>query len=236
MNEKTPGIVLKQIRYSDSSRIVHIYTRHRGRLAFMVKGIGRKKGRFSPAWFQPLTLLELEISYRSARSLQTLHDAHLALPLPEIHGNIVKTSLALFLSELLYRTLEEEEPNPSLYTFLQDEILRLEAEKDPGSFHLFFLAGLTRHLGFSPSNRFSDDTPFFDLREGLFVSTPPAHQDLLDTHEARLFSLLLDGEPPVVMSTDYKKRFLEKLLLYYHIHLEGMGPVRSLEILHHVFH
>ncbi len=236
MIEKSRGIVLHQVWYSDTSRIVHLYTEHFGRLAFMVKGIGRK-GRFHHALFQPLTLLEVEIAYRSGRSLQTLRSAHHETPLPDLFSDIRKTTIALFLGEILYKTLGEEETNPPLFRFLHTAVTQLENEKHPALFPLIFLVHLTHYLGFPPANRFTDRTAFFDLREGSFVPQPPLHDDFLSTSEARYLSWLLEKETEeeVPLPPD-KKGFFEKILRYYQIHLEGMRNINSLEVLHSVFH
>ncbi len=240
MIEKTKGIVLQQIRYGDNSRIIHVYTEMFGKLVFMVKGLGKKSGHQRAVFF-PLALLDLGISYKPGRTMQNIREAHVADPLINLHTEMRKTSLALFLSEVLARTLTEEEANPQLFRFLYHSVLQLDREENSVSnFHLFFLAQLTRHLGFQPINSFSENNSYFDLREGLFVSTLPSHPDFLDKEDARVFSLLffpsspLPVSPPVPPSE--KKDILEKLLHYYQIHLEGMGKIKSLNILHDIFH
>ncbi len=240
MLTKTRGIVLHQIKYGDSSRIVHIYTENYGRLVFMVKGFG-KKSRFKRAFFQPLTLLDLDIYFKPDRNLQQIKEVHINYPFLTISGNIQKTSITLFLSEVLSKTIPEEESNPDLFKYLFDAIRYLdEKENISGNFHLFFLVRLTRFLGISPVNYFSEKNQILDMREGAFISGLPPHQDILGKKDALFFSALLEipveklSAMPAVPGGTYD--FLEKILQYYRIHLEGLSKIKSLDILHEVFH
>jgi DNA repair protein RecO (recombination protein O) len=240
MIEKTRGIILQQIRYGENSRIVQVYTERFGRLAFMVKGLGKKSG-VQRALLQPLALLELEISYKPSRNLQNIREARISVPLPDIHMQIYKASIALFISEVLSKTLTEEDTNSPLFRFLYNSVIQLDREQEiTNIFHLLFLARLTQYLGFPPVNRFSGENRYFDLREGLFVPSLPTHPDFMDTENAALFSSLLDPGDKLQdfsrRTLSDKKEFLEKILLYYRIHLEGMGKIKSLDILHEVFH
>ncbi|HHJ10283.1 MAG TPA: DNA repair protein RecO [Bacteroidetes bacterium] len=239
MLTKTRGIVLQQIKYGDSSLIVHIYTENHGRLAFMIKGFGKKSG-FSRAFFQPLTLLDLNIYFKPARNLQIIKESHINHPFLTIYGDIQKTGITLFLSEVLTKTIPEEESNTGLFFYLYDAIRYLdEKEYISNYFHLFFLVRLTRFLGISPVNYFSKNNQILDMREGTFISTIPSHQDFMDKENASFFSSLLDisieqlDTLPAIAGGKYD--FLEKILQYYRIHLEGMGKIKSLDILHDVF-
>ena len=239
MLAKTRGIVLHSIKYGDSSRIVHIYTEKYGRLAFIIKGI-RKKSSLGQSVFQPLTLLDMEIYFKPERNLQHIREARMNPPFIHISGNIQKTSMVLFLSEILNKTLPEEESNPDLFAFLHNAICSLDEKKNiTNYYHLFILVRLIRFLGFDPANQFSERNRFLDMREGTFVSSIPVHRDFMDKEDARLFSSLmnvyvdqLDTLPDFQGS---KRDFLEKVLLYYRIHLEGMGKIKSPDILHDVF-
>ncbi len=240
MTEKTKGIVLQQIRYGDNARIVHIYTEHFGKLVFMVKGLG-KRSKIQRAVFQPLSLLDMEIYYKPARSLQSIKDVHISVPLISLHTEIAKTTIALFLSEVLSKTLTEEEANPALFGFLYNMVITFNDEEElTGIFHLLFLARLTRYLGFQPINRFDSTHPYFDLREGAFVPSLPPHPDFMDQEDAGYFSSLVYPETgqkrDLPAFTSSKKDFLSKLIRYYRIHLEGMGKINSLDILHDIFH
>jgi len=240
MTEKTKGIVLRQIRYGDNSRIIHIYTERFGKLVFMVKGLG-KRSKLQRAVFHPLSLLDLEISYKPARNLQHIKDLQLSVPLISLHTDIAKTTVALFISEVLSKTLREEEANPSLFGYLYHTVTALNNEQEQtGIYPLLFLGGFTRYLGFQPINRFDEDNIYFDLREGAFVPSLPTHPDFMDKEDAEFFSALIDPssgpEKKLPAFTTGKKDFLAKLLRYYSIHLEGMGKINSLDILHEIFH
>ena len=239
MLAKTRGIVLQSIKYGDSSRIVHIYTEKYGKLAFIIKGI-RKKSSSGQSVYQPLTLLDMEIYFKPDRNLQHVREVGMNPPFMHISGNIQKIGMVLFLSEILNKALPEEEANPDLFAFLHNAIRSLDEKKNiTNYYHLFILVRLIRFLGFAPVNQFSEKNRFLDMREGTFVSFLPAHQDFMDKEDAKLLSSLmnvpvdqLDTLPDIPGS---KRGFLEKVLLYYRIHLEGMGKIKSLDILHDVF-
>ncbi len=240
MLSKTRGIVLQQIKYGDSSRIVHLFTEKYGKLSFMVKGFG-KKSVFSRAFFQPLTLLDLDIYFKPSRNLQQIREVRISHPFLTIYGDIRKTGIVLFLSEVLDKTIPEEESSPALFGYIFDSIRYLdEKESISGHFHLFFLVRLTRFLGISPENHFSEEQQILDMHEGTFVSSIPMHQEYLDKEDASLFSSFL--EIPVEQLDTLpavpggRHDFLEKILQYYRIHLEGMGKIKSLDVLHEVFH
>ncbi len=239
MLTKTQGIVLQQLKYGDFSRIVHMYTLEYGRLAFMVNGIGTRS-KLRPAFFQPLTPLDMEAYYVPGRNFQKVREVRMSFPLVSIHGNIRKTTMALFLGEVLFKTLTEEETNPMLFNYLYQAVRFLdEEEKVSNNFHLYFLVHLTRFLGFPPVNVFSEKNHYLDLREGTFVPSLPVHQDFLDQEDAAFFSALLltpvEHLKELPELSTKRKDFLEKILLYFHIHLEGMGKIKSLDILHDVF-
>ena len=151
---KVRGVVLHHIRYRESSAIVHIYTDQFGRQTFMAHSIRGKKAKFRSNLLQPLTLLELEMYHKEKREIQQLKEIHNYIPYTSIPVDPYKSSQAMFLSEILYKVLREEEPNPDLYDFLEHGLQFLDvADQHTVNFHLLFLVQLTRYLGFYPGAR-----------------------------------------------------------------------------------
>ncbi|MDR1585177.1 MAG: DNA repair protein RecO, partial [Prevotellaceae bacterium] len=184
MQEKTSGIVLHNIKYSDSTSIVTIYTRRFGRAVYMVYGRGKKKSLCRPAFLQPLTLVELDVAHFPRREVQQIKDIRIATQLNNIPVNPVKNALALFLSEILFRTLIRADSDEQLFEFIEQATLSLNGcENSLANFHLVFLLKLTRYLGFEP-NYDNRNFAYFDLLEGVFLLDKPLHDYFLDTKDS----------------------------------------------------
>ena len=149
MIEKTRGIVLNQIKYTDSGIVARLYTREFGRISFMIKGMRNRKSGKHNILFQPLFILDLEVYYKAAREMQTIKEFSVAFTPYDIYSDIRKSSVAIFLGEVLTSVLKEESPNEDLFIFVEKSIRYFETSTDGyANFHLAFLAGLSSYLGF----------------------------------------------------------------------------------------
>ena len=111
------AIVLRQLKYSETSLILKIYTEKEGLLSFIAKGVRGKKGKLRSAQFQPLNLIDL--SYRDARKseLRQIIDLKVIDPFTDLPFNPVKRTIAIFIAELIQNTVKEQEPNKKLFEF-----------------------------------------------------------------------------------------------------------------------
>jgi DNA repair protein RecO (recombination protein O) len=234
MLHTTKGIVFHTIRYSESSVIVKIYTELYGIQSYLVRGIRGAKSKFKPALLQPMTLLDLVVYHKEKQSLQSGKEMHLAHPYQTVPFDIRKSSVALFINELVYKTIREEEPNPGLFEFLWNTCLDLdEVQGSVASFPLVFMAQFCHYLGIFPRADFSEQAPVFDLREGHFRADIPGHTDYLGTEMGRVFFELI-SEFPITLDAGSRNRLLEVFLVYYRLHLPGFPGVQSHHILHDV--
>src|SRR5664279_515698 len=126
MLEKTKGIVLHTIKYSENSLILIVYTEEYGRQSYMLTGVHSKKSGGQKKLIQPLSLLSIDVYYKSSRELQKIKEYKSLNPLSGIHSSIVKTTIGLFMAEILYRTIKEEEKNTNLFDFLVNSIQYLD--------------------------------------------------------------------------------------------------------------
>lgn len=221
MIHQTSGIVLNTVKYGDTSIIAHIYTDVFGRQSYMVNGVRKAKSRISINLFQPLTILKLEADHKNTREIQRLKDIKMAYQAIHISQDIRKNSIALFISEVLYRTLKEVEPNPVLFNYLSDTIKVLDmCEEGASNFHLVFLLQYSRFIGIYPENH--KELDLYQPKEARMHL-----EDLLDYSVGDLAHLSLDHHS--------RKILLDAIVQYYHDHLEGMGNINSLDILHEVF-
>ena len=237
--EKTRGIVLQQIKYSDSQIIAHIYTEKFGRQAFMFRKPKTKKSGSSLNILQPLFLLEIEAQIKEKRQIQRASEINNSPHFSDIPFNISKSSIAIFLAEVLSRVLKEEEANHNLFNFLYHAILLLDEEsKDFANFHILFLYELSKYLGFYPETEFALSQNVFDISEGTY-STNFDTKFTLSKSDSRLFAQLagigFHQLNKIKFSRIQRQNILNILLKYYHYHLPEMGKIKSLNILKQVF-
>lgn len=229
MLHKTQAIVLHHIRYGDTSLIVTLYTERFGRLTCMVSGVYSRKSKFPPTYFQPLTLLDAEIYYKQNREMQRLKELACPFHYSTIPFAIGKSSVALFLAEVLYITLREEEANPALFSFLFHSFQLLDTkEEGVSNFHLLFLMNFLKYLGIFPTELAPlKHNPELSVFSHLPDEARQALKELAGTSMANAESLAI--------SQKTRNLLLERLVRYFALHMDGMDRLKSLHILQEVF-
>lgn len=240
MFETTRAIVLKSIKYKDKSYIIQCYTEEHGRLSFMLHHVHSKKHKSSySSLLQPLSLINVTYNFKYNRELQTLKEIKCYQPYHEIPYKVIKSSIALFLSEILVNCLKEEERNESLYKFLEFSLLSLDANnKNISNFHLVFLFKLIKYLGFYPSNNHDDENKYFDLYKGEFrqnFNTSTCLNDEYSNLFNHLFNLSLTDSHNISLGSNKKSKLLEGILQYYSIHIFNIKNIKSLQVLTELF-
>lgn len=235
MEVSTTGIVLRKIPYSSSSAIVAIYTRRFGLASFMVRGLGKMGGKNSAV--QPLSQVEVSCSFREIEQVQTARQIHLKTGTGATLFGPVKNAIALFLAEVLYKSLREESPDPELFDYIDNALDFFSETPTSANFHLHFMMRLTKFLGFFPSGEWSEATPYFDLQNGNFTSSLNDSVHTLNREEAKAFDLCAssDFDVPVTSSNVVKRKVLSGIVTYYKLQLEGFGELKSLPILMELF-
>ncbi len=235
----TQGIVIHYIKYLDSGVIVKIFTKEAGLHSYIVKGVRKEKSRIKAAWFQPLTLLDIVALHSDKRTIQYIKEVSMSHSLTEISYDIRKSSLSIFIAELMHKSIKEELCNKELFEFLQTIIIKLdELTQGFAIFHLWFAINLTKYLGFYPHNNFSEDC-FFDLNEGVFSELQPNNELYLNKSLSKLFSSLMNLDIEelhnfVIIKSD-KKLLLESIFVFYKIHVSNFGTMKSHLVLEEVF-
>ncbi|MFP4469758.1 MAG: DNA repair protein RecO [Bacteroidales bacterium] len=232
---KTNGIVLKTVKYSESSVIVKIYTRRFGLRSYLIRGTAGKKARIKKGSLQPLNILQLVVYNKEKDQLQNLKEIEAIIPFHHIPFDIRKSTVLMFLNEVLYKSIREEECNEALYDFLEKALLDFDRQETGSeNFHLWFCAGLTRFLGFVPRNNYSANNDCFDLQEGMFFHGPPLHANHIDSGSSRIISQLLSSSSPAevpLKNASDRNRMLEILISYYKLHLPNFKEVKSHQVL-----
>ena len=240
MLEKTRGIVLHQIKYTDSGIVTQIYTRKFGRQSFLIKGMRNRKTGKHNINFQPLFILDMELYYKAAREMQTLKEFSVSFAPFDIYSNIKKSSVAIFLGEVLTSVLKEETPHQEMFEYIEESIMYFESCKEGfANFHIAFLAGLSSFLGFEPHPRLEKEDQFFDMLNGIFVPVPPVHGNYANEEITNIladfFVASYDSISNISLSGKMRNDILETLNRFYSLHLPGLKRIKSLEILKEVF-
>ena len=233
----TKAIVLSSVKYGDSDLIVKCYTQD-GLKSYMLKRILKaKKGKLKVAYFQPLTQLEMVVNHNTKGNLNFIKEVKLTQPYSSIPFNVVKQTIILFLSEILTKSLQEEEKNESLFQYLETSLIWLDTHENVSNFHLLFLLNLTKHLGFYPEKGM-EDYPFFSLEEGRFFNIKPKNYPISNENLIslkRLLGINFEGLHKLEFNATARQSFLDMLIQYFELHLPGFNKPKSLAILKSVF-
>jgi DNA repair protein RecO (recombination protein O) len=236
MLQTSRGIVLQQIKYSETALIVKIYTAGAGLKSFMIHGARKKNAKIRPIHLQHLSLVEIVFNNRDNAGLQHLRELSPVYSFTGIPFDIRKSSVALFINELILKSVREEEPNQHLFDFLFHSIQLLDTtHENTANFHLLFAVKLTRYLGFYPSGEYSEATPLFNLGEGVFCNMNSLPESFLDNASAKLLDVLIrcDYSNFGTLSIEKKQRqyLLAGIVSYYKNHIAGFGELKSLSVL-----
>jgi len=237
MIESSKAIVINTIKYGDTSLITTCYTEKYGVKSYLLRGVLKaKKGKLKSAYFQPLMQLGLTANHNNKGALNTIRDVEVRHFYSSIYTDIKKQTIALFLAEIIYHSIKEEEQNSALYAYLEASFLWLDTHHNIANFHLLFLLNLTKYLGFYPETTKMNNS-YFDLLEGCFtVNNRP---NTVSGENLNQFKKLLGINFDVLHQVDFsaanRQVFLSVLVQYYELHLSGFRKPKSLKVLKAVF-
>lgn len=235
MLHKTRGIVLKTTNYSESSVVVQVYTEKFGLQSYLVNGARKPKAKINGSLLQPLHLLDMVVYHRESSALQRVSEACKKPAFQTIPYDIVKSSMLLFLNEVLYKSLRQQSPDERLFNYLFNAIAWLDTlSNTPPNFHLLFLLKLSRYLGFGPALPKSGQV-HFDLKDGVFCVFLPAHPYVLQAPHAAQFAALLassfDELASIRIPLADRRFLLAKIIDFYRLHIDNLGEIKSHEVL-----
>ena len=236
----TEGIVLHFIKYGESSVITTIYTREFGRQSYLLNAARSRKSKGKAGLLQPLFLVDLVAYQRQSRDLHRIKEIKSNQVYQNIPFDIVKSTQAIFLAEILYKTIPEQESYPELFDFMQNALLYFDLmDKGAVNFHLFFLFRLTKYLGFMPDMTKTGTAGWFDLKKGAVVPFQPSHPLYADKETTDflllLTSLKIQELENFKIPGKVRDRIQTVLLDYYQLHFENLVEIKSLSVLREVF-
>ncbi|MGJ5641697.1 DNA repair protein RecO [Formosa sp. S-31] len=235
----TNAIVLSKLKYRDNDLIVSCYTEDFGVLSFLLRGVLKsKKGSAKTAYFQWLSQIQIVIDYKPNRTLHTIKDVKINEFYISLHTQVVKSTISMFLAEVLVMSLKEEEANQELFQFLTEGLNWVDKNENVANFHLYFLFQLTRYLGFFPDFTHSNQYKYFNLTSGSFEPQSTSVYSVSGEEFVvlkSLFGIKFDDLATIKISSMQRKNFLEMLMLYYELHLGHFKKPKSLDIFSQIF-
>lgn len=231
---KTKAIVISSLKYQEKSLIVKCFTQSDGLKSYFVpNAFAAKKSNQKIAYFQAFSILEIEANHKNKGTLEHFKEIKLAHSYQTIPTDMVKSSMILFLSEMLHHSIKEEEKNDNLFTYLETALLWLDNHDENANFHLIFLLQMTKFFGFFPS---IPDGDYFEMIDGVFSQYQGT--SCLNFNDTQLLKKLLelkfDSSKKIFVSSE-RQLLLKIIIDYYSIHLEGFKKPKSLDVLKEVF-
>ena len=229
------AIVLSVVKYGESSLVVNAFTEEHGRRGYVCSAPKVRRGASVSSALLPLAYVSFVASSRPHASLRRMRDVHLVSPFVSLPFNPLRRSVAMFIAELLVRTLPDEVPDPELFDFLVSSISAFDAGlvKGEANFHLFVMMRLSAYLGFAPDVR-RDSAPLFDMQAGAWTSSIPVHSFVVSGRMADAWHALsqveLDGLNSLSLSRADRHELIDLLSQYFRLHHPRFSELRSHEV------
>ncbi len=239
----TKGIVLRSVKYGETSLIVSVFTELFGQQSYLVNGVrsfSKKNGaRGNP--FQPAALLDLIVYHQDQKNLHRVKEYRWSALYNHIYDDIFKSSVSIFMVELLQKCLKQPEENQALFDFTEDALLALDRAPAPvvANFPLFFALHLANFFGFRIPDTFQPNNNILDLREAVFAPGIPDHPQYLDaTHSEVIAQLLRVMQPEelqeIPLNGITRRYLLQSIEQYYAAQVSEFGQLRSVQVLQEV--
>jgi len=240
---ESQAIILHFTKYGDSGAIIHAVDSIAGRQSYFFRGIGKSRGGSAPAHFHPLNVLDVLTAQSPHGSMPYLKEYSPIFQLDSIRCDISKNSIALFISEVIYRSLRSDDGDTGLFSWLAELIVKLNSVKEsPANLHLWFLAGYSIKSGFRPKDNYDRlNAPIFDIISAQFrLPTSIDNPDALFTADEslllhRLLNSTLEEALTIPLSATRRQAFAKRMIRYLSYHFGVDLDIRSLKVLHDIF-
>ena len=218
---KTRGIVFRFTKFKETSIIVTIFTEQFGLQSYIVNGVRSKSAKNRIALYQPLTILNLVVYHRENANIERISEISCLHPYRTLYSDVKKSTLAMFINELLNKTVKEESHAGEIFHFICDSLIALDTlESGYENFHLAFMIQLSRYLGFGAHS-------VNEILGGRMADK--------ETESVLNDLLTVDYQTPLKISNMQRRLILDLLVKFYHEHMEQLGEIKSLQVLREVF-
>lgn len=238
---KSRAIILHTIKHGDNGHIVYMYSERYARISCYVNS--SKSGRpligKSKIALQPLTIIEYVGSKSDRSSFHRISQVKRAYIPDRMIFDIRKSTIALFMAEVVYKIVRDTEQDQLLFDFLYSSIVALDKlEGGESSFHLYFMVKLLPFLGYTSNNSYSEGS-FFDIKKSSFVVIRPSHANYFEIFESKLFAQFLASDITILSEIKcgraLRVSLLNNIVRYISLHHEASYNIVSLKILCEIF-
>ena len=239
----TKGIVLRTVKYGETSVIVLLFTELFGVQSYLVNGVraSSKKGSGRANLFQPSATLDMIVYNNELKQLQRIKEFKWAHIYQHILSDVRKNAVSLYMVELLTKCLKQPESNPDLFHFVEDAFVYLDKADNAvtANLPLFFTLHLPVFFGFRFNDNYSESHQYLDLQEGEFVVQQPSHPHFLDDKQAFVTSQLLKVQQPdelneIKLNHDFRRNLLYRYEVFYALHVQDFGTMKTLPVLREI--
>jgi DNA repair protein RecO (recombination protein O) len=241
MVQTTKGIVLRTIKYGETSIVVNIFTELFGIQSYLVNGVRTSGKTLKAIFFQPTSILEMEVYHNELKNLQRIKEYKWSYLYKNILQDVTKNAVALYMVELLQKCLKQPETNIDLFEFTEDAFMQLDLADNSvtANFPLYFSLHLSHFFGLRLEDNYSEKNSILDLQEGRFINLAPHHPYFLQKEYSYYISQLLKVQHPdelieVRLNKVMRKDMLFALQNFYALHIQDFGIMKTLPILHEV--
>ena len=239
---KTRAIILRTVKYGETSLVVSAFTELFGLQTYLVNGVRTsKKSGLKASLYQPASVVDLEVYHNERNTMHRIKECNRAHIFNDVLTDVVKNSVALFLMELLYKLLKQPEQNSDLFYFCEDSLLQLDDAPAivTANLPLFFALHISYFFGFKIDDNFSDENGFLDLQEGNFINARPHHTYYIEGENAlitsELLKIMLPSELNDIRMNHLKRReLLQRYMEYYALHIQDFGQMKTLMVMQEV--
>lgn len=156
--------------------------------------------------------------------------------------DVIKNTVALYVVEVVHRTLKQPEANPELYYLVEDTLKQLDKGNSTltANLPLYFTLHLAGELGFKIQGNFASETSVLDLYEGQFTRERPTHPHFIEGEMARATSQLLtinfyNDLEQITLNRSLRQDLLLAFQNYMALHIQDYGVIKTLSIAGEIF-
>lgn len=243
MTHKTKGIVLRTIKYGETSVVSTIYTELFGLQSYIVKGVHQqtKKSSGKGNYFLPAAILDLVVYHNELKNLQFIKEFQWNHIYETVFFDVIKNAVTMYIIELLLHCIKQPEQNPDLFYFLENSFVTLDKSETiiTANFPLFFALKLGTALGFKIDGTYSEKTQVLDILNGSFINCKPQHFHFIEGQQAEYISVINTMNDyfelkNLQLNKNIRRNLLSVLQLYFALHIADFGELKSVKVLQEV--
>jgi DNA repair protein RecO (recombination protein O) len=239
MIHTTKGIVLRTIKYGETSVIASVFTELFGIQSYIVNGVRTQNKTSKGHLFQPSSILDMQVYHNELKNLQRIKDLKWSYLYKNILSDVTKNSVALYMVELLQKCLKQPEANADLFRFCEDAFMQLDIAENEvaANFPIYFAIQLAHFFGLRIRDNYSEEKNQFHISEGIFTNKSLANENFLDADLSYHFSQLLKVLQPaelreIKLNKNIRSTILSALESYYIFHVAEFSAMKTLRVLH----